>query len=197
MSSQSAADRESRGASESSRNGESGDAGLTKDMTFDVLRNQRRRQVLHYLDENREPVPIGRLSEHIAALENDKPVETVSASERKRVYVGLYQSHLPKMDGLDVVEFDKDRGVVALGPNAALLDPYLDQRSDGYPRPWHRYYATIGSVGLLLVAASLLVAGLPTVGVALAVILGFVACATAHAVAERTHDRPVHGRSNQ
>lgn len=47
-------------------------------------------------------------------MENDTTVKRLSSDQRKRVYIGLYQCHLPKMDKLGVVEYDKNRGRIEL-----------------------------------------------------------------------------------
>jgi hypothetical protein len=98
---------------------------LSLDVMFEVLKNERRRFVLRHFDENEGPVALGDLAEHVAARENDKPVRELSSGERKRVYVGLYQCHLPKMDDAGIVDFNRNRGRIELGPNADLLDEYL------------------------------------------------------------------------
>ncbi|SDN10970.1 hypothetical protein SAMN05192554_11573 [Haloarchaeobius iranensis] len=106
---------------------------LPLDVIFEIIRNRRRRLVLQCLDESdSETLKLSELSEHIAAIENDTTEEALSAQQRKRVYVGLYQCHLPKMADSGVVEFDKNRGTVSEGPNVEQLDPYLDvdERAD-------------------------------------------------------------------
>jgi len=40
---------------------------LTPDMIFEVLKNERRRRVLRYLDGKEEPMKLGALAEEIAA----------------------------------------------------------------------------------------------------------------------------------
>ena len=87
---------------------------LPLDVTFEILKNRRRRLVLDYLREADETVRIGELAEHIAAIENDIPVQQLNSQQRKRVYIGLYQCHLPKMDDAGVVDFNQDRGLVDL-----------------------------------------------------------------------------------
>ncbi|WP_323675902.1 hypothetical protein [Halorubellus sp. PRR65] len=107
------------------------DAALPLERVFDILRNERRQRVLGYLAvSDDDVVRIGDLAEHVAAVENDMPVNALSSQQRKRVYVALYQCHLPKMADADVVEFDKDRGTIELGPNADQLRPYLDIDED-------------------------------------------------------------------
>ncbi|MFC6954576.1 DUF7344 domain-containing protein [Halorubellus litoreus] len=103
------------------------DAELPLERVFDILRNERRQRVLGYLAVTDDDViRIGDLAEHVAAIENDMPVNALSSQQRKRVYVALYQCHLPKMADAGVIEFDKDRGTIEVGPNADQLRPYLD-----------------------------------------------------------------------
>jgi len=95
------------------------------DQIFDILKNQRRRHVLRYLEEADDEVRLGELADQIAAWENDKDVSQITSQERKRVYVGLYQCHLPKMDDMGVVDFNKPRGLIDCGKNIHLFGPYL------------------------------------------------------------------------
>jgi hypothetical protein len=90
-------------------------ARLARDEVFELLSNRRRRDVLLYLDAQPDgTATLDTLAEHIAARENDVTVGQLSAAQRKRVYIGLYQCHLPKMDDLGVIEYDQDRGTVEL-----------------------------------------------------------------------------------
>ncbi|MFD1515787.1 DUF7344 domain-containing protein [Halomarina rubra] len=98
---------------------------LPLDTVFEILKNRRRRDILQYLWQHEGTANIGELAEHIAALENDIDVAALSSSQRKRVYIGLYQCHLPKMDDAGIVAFDKHRGTVELRDAADELTPYL------------------------------------------------------------------------
>jgi hypothetical protein len=98
-----------------------GDDSGQLDTIFSTLKNQRRRYVLHYLDVTDGPVALGDLAEQIAAWENDKEPRLITSSERKRVYVGLYQCHLPKLDDSGAVSYNKPRGIVERGE---LFDAY-------------------------------------------------------------------------
>jgi hypothetical protein len=122
---------------------------LSLDVVFEVLKNQRRRRVLRYLRDDDDVVSLGELAEHIAALENDKTVAELSSKERKRVYVGLYQCHLPKMDDMGIVTYNQNRGLVELTDSAEQVETYLDVAADAEPDPWPRYYGTVAGVGLL------------------------------------------------
>jgi hypothetical protein len=77
---------------------------------------------------------LNELAEQIAGDENDIGVEDLSSQQRKRVYVSLHQNHLPKMDDMGVVDYDRDRGTIALGDISGVT-PYLSlELDDGVPR---------------------------------------------------------------
>jgi len=103
---------------------------LSKDEVFELLRNSRRRTVLDYLRSGDGTASLSELAEHTAALENGIDVAELSSDQRKRVYIGLYQCHLPKMDTLGVVEYDKNRGTVELQDSVSQLEPYMDSTDD-------------------------------------------------------------------
>ena len=48
------------------------------------------------------------------------------AKEFKKVYVSLYQTHIPVLVDAGVVEYDRDRKLVRLTSRAAPLFAYLD-----------------------------------------------------------------------
>lgn len=160
---------------------ESSTEDLSLDHIFEILKNRRRREVMCYLREKEEKVTLSDLAEHIAALENDTDVASITSSQRKRVYVGLYQCHLPKMADMDIVDFNQNRGTVALDENAQQLYEYLDNETQN-STAWHRYYLGLSLVGILLFVVSIL--GGQT-GLLPLLILGslcssIAVCATAH-----------------
>jgi hypothetical protein len=129
---------------------------LPLDVTFEMLKNRRRRLVLSYLRENGETTRIGDLAEHIAAIENDTDVAQLNSQQRKRVYIGLYQCHLPKMDDAGVVDFNQDRGLVDLRENADQLYAYLDPDETSASRVGFRPYAALtGGFGVAFAVAEL------------------------------------------
>lgn len=160
---------------------------LPKDVRFDILKNRRRRLVLRYLLDNEGPVTLGTLSEHVAAIENDKGPEALNSRERKRAYVGLYQCHLPRMDDAGVIEYDQNRGTIALGEHAEELGPHL-RDTDTVAERWPRIYlllASVGAGGYLISYSSAVSAawlGTALVGV---VITAFLAASTLQLAQER------------
>lgn len=158
---------------------------LPLDEMFDLLQNQRRRYVLEFLEAADGEVTLSDLAEQIAAWENDKPQRAITSGERKRVYVGLYQGHLPKMDGLGAVSFNKPRGLIERGTNAAALETFLhrtDSPDDAAvlgPSVGPAVAgATLGSAAILLLSLAL-----PAVLLALAVVV--IATAAGVAVLRR------------
>ncbi|MFC4357662.1 hypothetical protein ACFO0N_06830 [Halobium salinum] len=124
-------DGESTGETDADRASESQSeieesAELGKDDLFHVLQNQRRRRVLNFLRTTDGQVDMRDIAEQVAAWENGKEVAEISSDERQRTYIALYQSHLPKLDEMGIVEYDQSRGVVERTSLADSFDPYLD-----------------------------------------------------------------------
>ena len=131
---------------------------LSTDQVFMLLKNERRRRTLSILATDEETT-LSDLAERIAAMENDTTPEALSSSERKRVYVSLYQCHLPKLAECDVIEFDSSRGDVSRTPKAATLEAYLDTESADGPS---RVVPAVGGVVAAVSLAGVLAA--PAVG---------------------------------
>ncbi len=128
-------------------------ANLSLDVVFNVLRNRRRRLVLKAVEDQDGATTLSNLAEHIGGIENDKPPTALNAQERKRVYVGLYQCHLPKMDDAGAIEFDKNRGTVDRGPMADTYHTYLEREFET-SRSWARYYCGLTGVSAVALAGS-------------------------------------------
>lgn len=171
--------------------------GLSKDVIFELLKNRRRRQVLSYLLDANETVTLSELAEQIAAWENDTDVTALSSDQRKRVYVALYQTHLPKMDDAGIIEYDQDRGLITLSENADLLMLYIDTDVHQQDR-WDRWYAAVSIVGGVLVGGTLLevpvLSSLPTAVIAGIVVVAFLSLSGVHYVVNRSHEKTVDGK---
>lgn len=167
---------------------------LSKDVIFELLKNRRRRQVLAYLLETEGTVTLGKLAERIAAWENDTEVAALSSDQRKRVYVALYQTHLPKMDDAGIVDYDQDRGLISLADNADLLVMYLDTENH-YRDRWDRWYASLSVVGAILVAGVFVGVGplalAPATAISGLVVAVFLLVSVAHCVVNRRRRRTV------
>lgn len=120
-----------------------GDLDVTLDTAYEILKNRRRRRTLVYLREQETPVDIGEIAEVLAARENDMTVAELTSTERKRTYVALYQTHLPKLDDMGVVEYDSRGGRVELTPKAETVLAFAE--GVGNERPWYAYYGGLGA----------------------------------------------------
>lgn len=100
---------------------------IDKDTAFHLLSNNRRRAVLRRVRDADGPVELGPVAEEIAARENDTVPEAISADERKRVYISLYQCHLGKLSEASIVDYDRARGTIAPGPLLPAVAPFLDE----------------------------------------------------------------------
>lgn len=117
------------------------------DQIFGILSNQRRRRVLRNLMETKQ-FELGDLAERLAGQENDKSREQLSSKERKRVYVSLYQVHLPKLADVDAITYNKSRGIIEPGPTFDSFTYYLpDDRetaaAETQNRGWRAFIANI------------------------------------------------------
>ncbi|WP_324661871.1 DUF7344 domain-containing protein [Haloarcula sediminis] len=131
---------------------------LSEATVFEVLSNGRRRYVFHYLKQEGRQVYLRELAEHVAAWENDKPIEQLTSAEAKRVKTALHQHHLPMMDSNGFVEYDSMRETVTLDNSVADLEVYLDV-VPGIDIPWSRYYLGLSVVGVLALGCALVDTG--------------------------------------
>lgn len=99
--------------------------GVSREVVFDVLRNERRRYALHYL-KREGTVDVTAMVEQIAAWEYDTAPEDLTSSQRQRVHVSLLQTHLPMMDDADVIRFDEEARTVELSNATEAIDIYLE-----------------------------------------------------------------------
>lgn len=100
------------------------------DTIYQILGNQRRRYLLSVLVEEDEPADIGRLAEQVAALENDRPVEDVTYDQRKSVYTGLHQNHLPLMEDEGLVRSEQEWEKIELTDRGEEIGRQLAGKDD-------------------------------------------------------------------
>jgi len=139
---------------------------LSKDKIFHLLQTPRRRYVLQYLKEREGTVEMRDIAEQVAAWENETSVQALTSDERHRVYIPLYQSHLPKLDEKGIIEYDQSRGTVKKMDAADVLYEYLkpetcddDVEEEGNTHTstrWERYYLGVSGLGATLLAGSTL-----------------------------------------
>jgi hypothetical protein len=124
------------------------DSEVAKDMLFDLLISPRRRFILYYLHD----LPVGEttlndLSAEVGAWEYGKPVEELTRQERKRIYVSLYQTHVPTLAEAGIIAYDSESGDIALTDHINEFGPYLGWEEP--PWPWQAIYLGTAIVSLL------------------------------------------------
>ncbi len=127
---------------------------LSSDEIFSLLSNKRRRFILRHLKKEKQPVDLSQVVEEVAAWESDKPVEELTEDERKRVYVSLYQTHIPKLAAAGLINYEDVERTVELTDSANQIKPYIDDEST---RPdWYLYYLLVVTVSMSVFVASLI-----------------------------------------
>jgi DNA-binding transcriptional ArsR family regulator len=120
---------------------------------YDILRNERRRNVLRLLRDDGRTATIGDLADAIAEAETGEsppPNDT-----RQSVYVSLHQTHLPKLDNLGVIEYDREERTVELLPRSDPILARLDGDGGGeLAAGFVRRVLAVALLGLLLVVAT-------------------------------------------
>jgi len=170
---------------------------LTRDEAYDLLSNPRRRFVISYLGEQQQPVSLNELAEQVASWENDKPVPELTDQQKKRAYVSIHQTHIPKLKASGIVEYDADTGQVTISSGARQIDRYLPEPERNSP-PWSMFYAGVAIFGGLSYLLVRLVASTTTA--ALVVGLGVIGLVMAVALVQhryrRNAGRPAEGGTN-
>lgn len=173
---------------------------LTRDQIFHLLQNERRRLALTYLSEREGEVEMRAIAEQVAAWEHDTTVAALDSDQRQRVYIPLYQNHLPKLDEEGVIEYNKSRGIVERTPLADQLDPFLvdveatHPPSRGFDAPqrttdrWPRYYLAVAVLSTALIAGAAL--EVPVLGAISPVAVGLLVVVAFSAVALAQSTRP-------
>lgn len=174
---------------------DAGSPEISPDLVFDILSSQRRRMVLFYLRQLDGMAQVNEIAKEIASMENDLPVEELTRQQKKRVYVSLYQTHLPKLAQAGIIDYDREEGQVALTDRAYDIDSYLGPTErEGFP--WALYYVALGVAGALLLGWSYAApAGAPVispvwVGLLVTVVFGLSAIAQYLSARRRAREIP-------
>lgn len=89
-------------------------SGTILAQTREAVRNVRRRYVLYYLHQESGAATVDELVERIAVWENGAATDDVSGRKLESVYSSLYQTHLPKLEGIGLVRYDATDKMVSL-----------------------------------------------------------------------------------
>jgi hypothetical protein len=118
---------------------------------FEMLGNSRRRWLLYALADAGGEVSLDALTRSVAAAEQDLAESEVTDSQARRVYIPLYQMHIPRLEEAGVVTYDSETGTVRLTDPDPILYPIV-RRQPTSPR-WYRYYILWSLTGVVAGAA--------------------------------------------
>jgi hypothetical protein len=130
---------------------------LTQDVVFELLSSPRRRFVLYYLRSETESVKLTDLADEVAAWEYETPIEELTEQERKRAYVSLYQTHIPKLAEAGLIDHADD-GMLRLTDRMSDIDRYLPSE-DTLDIRWELVYISLSAAGIIIFAIGLSNAG--------------------------------------
>lgn len=117
---------------------------LPMSVIFGILKNDRRRCMLEILKKEGK-LSIRSLSEEIARIEAG--VEEPNSGARKSVYISLHQTHIPKMESLKILKYDREKDSIELLPSAQNFDIYIETVDKG-DIPWHQFYLGISTLAI-------------------------------------------------
>lgn len=125
--------------------------GIEPKEIHDILRNDRRRNAIKHLRTKIEPVSLRDLSERVAEMESGQ--SPAPRKLRESVYNSLHQTHLPKLDRREIINYDEDRKTVELLEGANHVNIYMEVITK-YGISWAAFYRTLGVVSLLAIVAA-------------------------------------------
>lgn len=98
---------------------------LSLNNIFTVLADKRRRFLLYALRDQPGDVPVDRLLDQLVDMEARAEGRS-GGRTRHHLEVALHHRHLPRLDRLDIVDFDDDSGTVSYNGHP-LLEQWLNQ----------------------------------------------------------------------
>lgn len=124
---------------------------LAPAVIHDILSNSRRRAVISHLKEETGTMTVRDLASHIA--ERESGTSPPPRNVQKSVYNSLIQTHLPKLDREDVVDYDENRKTVSVSESARDVDIYMELVTP-YGITWSEYYRLLAVMSMLAVVAT-------------------------------------------
>lgn len=157
-----------------------GRRSIPKDDVFHTLGNPRRRQALFELYEAEGPMVLSDLAERVASVEQDKLVRELDSQERKRVYISLHQSHLPKLEEAGFIEYSDRKHGVELVNGEDIIERYLYTETQS--AKWKMWFEATAMATVMLVGLSYVIEWFTLVNAAYAVTTIFVILAFAQLI---------------
>lgn len=165
-----------------------------QDIVFDLLSSSRRRYVLYYLRVEKDSVKLTDLADEVASWEYETPIEELTERERKRSYVSLYQTHVPKLNDSGFIVHDPESGMLTATERVYIIDRFLPGRWRDRIR-WERLYLVLSLCGMILFAVGLSSAGylaaVPVTATGVAILSLFCGTSIVHFIYSGLTERPM------
>lgn len=120
---------------------------------YEILANRRRREAIRHIGSVPGRISVRELTEVIA--QEEAGADPAPRNVRESVYSSLHQRHLPKLEDLGMINYDRTEAEVELLERGQHIDLYMGVVTR-YGITWAEFYRAIGVVSLFLVVGSLI-----------------------------------------
>lgn len=128
---------------------------LDETVVFEILSSERRRLAIEFLRDSQDRVEVNDIAEYIAKDETGE--SPPPKDSRKTVYVSLHQTHLPKMDDLNIVNYNTETKEVTLDESFSDVAVYMEVvPQEGFRISWSEYYLAVSLIGLATLFAEMI-----------------------------------------
>lgn len=124
---------------------------LPAEQVYSILANERRRRALEQLTDIGGVMTVHELSMLVAGHETGETPPPTRC--RESVYTSLVQTHLPKLEALGVIEYDRETQTLELSRHARDVGLYTEIVARGGVT-WSELYRALGTGSLLVVLAA-------------------------------------------
>ncbi len=119
---------------------------ISQDDIFEVLSSSRRRHLLYFLHNYGGVANLRDLAEETAREEFGEPLDE---DQIKRIYIAFYQTHIPKLEDVGFVRYDKDEQEVELTDDVRAIARVLPHSYET-THPWPLYYLGVAALGMFI-----------------------------------------------
>ena len=120
---------------------------VDKDQIFEILSSSRRRQLLYHLHRRGGAADLRDLARDVATAEVEEPIDEDVV---KRLYISLYQTHVPKLEEAGLIHYHQEERRVELTGDVGAIGRVLGTESNDNKR-WPLVYALLGLAAIVTV----------------------------------------------
>lgn len=103
------------------------------DAVLELCQHEHRRIVLRTLADERRSMTVAELAEAIDDHLQGPATREVPEEAPARIRIGLHHRHLPRLETVDVVEYDDERNVVDPTADFDRVEPHISAILDAEP----------------------------------------------------------------